>query len=130
MTRVLIADDDEEIRVTLRFLLEDEGYIVEEAPNGATALDAMRASRVPLVVLLDNLMPVMDGASLLNAVKEDKSLKRRHAFILITASPRRISQRLSNLLSGLAVPVVPKPFELDTVLDAVARATRHLPTDL
>ena len=60
--RILIVDDDEEIRVTLRILFEDEGYNVREAPDGAVALAILRAVPYPLVVLTNHNMPRLDGS--------------------------------------------------------------------
>jgi CheY-like chemotaxis protein len=57
---VLIVDDDLDIRETLAELLTDEGFEVATAANGREALDAMRES-LPVVVLLDLMMPVMSG---------------------------------------------------------------------
>ena len=58
---VLVVDDDEAIRETLREVLSDEGYLVEVAENGARALERMRAPLRPGLVLLDLMMPVMSG---------------------------------------------------------------------
>jgi CheY-like chemotaxis protein len=60
-TRVLIVDDDREIREVLGELLRDEGFSVEAAWNGETALARLRAGFQPDVIVLDLMMPVMDG---------------------------------------------------------------------
>ena len=57
---VLVVEDDEMMRLILRRILEDEGYVVTEAANGLEALERLR-SAIPGAVLLDLLMPVMDG---------------------------------------------------------------------
>jgi len=61
MPQVLIVDNDESIRETARFLLEDEGCEVIEAPDGAAALELLRMSDQPMVVLLDIVMPRLSG---------------------------------------------------------------------
>src|SRR5579859_2241289 len=66
--RILIVDDDRGIRHTLRAVLEDEGYAVLEAGDGAEGLALVRASLHRLVVLLDLRMPGLDGAGVLDAV--------------------------------------------------------------
>jgi len=60
---VLVIDDDHDIRGSLSRALEDEGYTVELADNGKTALDALRAGSCsrPSLIFLDLMMPVMDG---------------------------------------------------------------------
>jgi|SRR5690242_10482627 len=129
MAHVLIVDDDEDIRFTVRAMLEDLGeHIVSEAPDGPTALALLRSATERYVVLLDLLMPNMDGIEVLREVAKDQRLATRHAYILVTVSRRAGSEELSQSLA-LAVPVVPKPFSLDTLLDAVAQASSRLATD-
>jgi CheY-like chemotaxis protein len=67
MARVLIVDDDEGARDTVRTVLEEEGYEVAEAEYGHCALDHLRASAEPLVVLLDYRMPQLNGGEVLRA---------------------------------------------------------------
>src|SRR5690348_14041695 len=88
MARVLIVDDDPDIRTTLRLLLEDEGYEVEERGDGLACLGALHASPNPLVVLLDYRMPHLNGDEVMRAVAAEGDLTARHAFVLLTASPR------------------------------------------
>jgi CheY-like chemotaxis protein len=76
---VCIVEDDEDIRATLRYLLEDAGYRTVEAANGLAALQLLRTSSSRLVVLLDLMLPVLDGAGVLAAVVEDPGLITRHA---------------------------------------------------
>ncbi|HEY7358104.1 MAG TPA: response regulator, partial [Ktedonobacterales bacterium] len=65
MTHILIVDDDSAIRDTLREALEDEGYEVAEAADGIAGLERLRASQENMVVLLDQLMPKLDGVGVL-----------------------------------------------------------------
>lgn len=120
--RILIVDDDRGIRHTLRAVLEDEGYAVLEAGDGVEGLGLVRASLHRLVVLLDLRMPGLDGAGVLEAVAADARLARRHAFILVSANLDAITPACSALLHRLDVPIVPKPFDLDPLLDLVDRA--------
>src|SRR5690349_16993945 len=59
--RVLVVDDDADIRETVSLILEDEGYEVQSAQDGAAALGVLRAGPLPDVILLDLMMPVMNG---------------------------------------------------------------------
>lgn len=126
MTRVLLVDDDQAIRETLRFALEDAGYQVLEAPDGIAALQALRDAPSGIVVLLDLMMPKLDGAGVLGAVAGDRRLAKRHAFILMTASHQTLSLAFANLLTNLTVPIVHKPFELDELLATIERAAQRL----
>src|SRR5260221_5663693 len=64
---ILVVDDDDAIRETLRFALEDAGYQVSEAAEGMAALRLLRATRDRMWVLLDLMMPGLDGAGELGA---------------------------------------------------------------
>lgn len=123
---VLIVDDDRSIRGTLRAVLEDEDYQVLEADNGNTALALLRASYGPVVVLLDLRMPGLDGSGVLEAVAAEARLATHNAYILITATPHSIPATTLHLLDQLSVPVVPKPFDLDILLEAVTQAVIKL----
>ena len=123
---VLVADDDSGIRESLRLILEDAGYRVVEAVDGVQTLEVLRESSRPMVVLLDLMMPKVDGAGVLGAVAADPKLASHHCFILMTATHKTIGLAFARLLSELEVPVLPKPFELDAVLAMVERGVGRL----
>lgn len=132
--RVLVVDDDSDIRLSLLTLLSEEGYLVEEAPDGRLALRRLRASRDPHVVLLDLNMPGMDGKALLRAIADDPfddpldALSARHAFILVTATDQRtLPLDVAALLTRLHVTIIAKPFDITDLLAAVAAAAARLP---
>lgn len=116
---VLIVDDDASTRELLHIMFEGECDQVLEAPDGQAALDCLRASPVPLVVLLDWRMPGMDGPQVLNAIAADPYIAHRHAYILLTAL-RMTQSEISECLPGtVPVRVVTKPFDIDDVLVTV-----------
>jgi CheY-like chemotaxis protein len=124
---VLIVDDDDGIRLALRMVLEDTSYKVDEAPDGVAALRLITSSADGMVILLDNLMPGLDAGELLVTLEEVQRDGHdvgqangachtiRHAFILMTASPQRITPVLATRLARLDAPVVAKPFDLSAV---------------
>ena len=124
--RALIVDDDLGIRETLRYALEDAEFAVLEAADGTEALDVLRASPDRMVVLLDNFMPKLDGLSVLNAVAGDHDLAKRHAYVLVTASPQLLPEGLADIYSGLVVLVISKPFNLDTLQETMHEALGRL----
>ncbi|MGH7328268.1 MAG: response regulator, partial [Polyangiaceae bacterium] len=70
---VLVVDDEEDIRDTLRELIEMKGFKAQTAANGAEALEQLIAER-PCLVVLDLVMPVMDGVALLEKMRADPAL--------------------------------------------------------
>jgi CheY-like chemotaxis protein len=124
MARVLIVDDDHDIRASVRELLEAEGHEVYEAPDGLEALRFLRRDGRGMVVLLDLVMPLLDGMGVLQAVAKDQTLAQSNAYVLFTVSPQRVPP--ADLLEQLGVTVVAKPFDLDTLLDVVEQSARQL----
>lgn len=128
--RVLVVDDDQAIRDALRLALEEEGYAVAEAADGAIALDMLHGSDEQQVVLLDFRMPRVDGGGVLLSVERDARLAGRDAFILITANLSTLPLSVATLLDRLHIPVISKPFDMDELLDTVGAAARRLfPSD-
>lgn len=126
MAVVLVVDDDAAIRETVRFLLEDEGYDVEEAPHGLSALDQLRLASDPCVVLLDLMMPILDGFGVLRAVRDGGEPLGRHAFIVFTAHGTSLPREAEGLGIGQDVPLIAKPFDLARLLEGVAQASARL----
>lgn len=125
MTRILVVDDDNAIREILREALEEEGYEVAEASDGIVCLEYLRASQEGIVVLLDQLMPRLDGLGVLRAIRDDPLLQGRHVFILLTARSR-LSTPVREFASSLGVPLVRKPFDLEVLFEAVAQEALRL----
>jgi CheY-like chemotaxis protein len=116
MTKVLLVDDDDDFREALDAALRQQGFVVEHAANGREALSVLARSR-PDAVLLDLMMPVMDGWQVLAAMGRDRSLASVPVAVLSAAREPR----------GLPAHVVllPKPCALQTVLDFLAQAHTH-----
>jgi two-component system sensor histidine kinase/response regulator len=126
VTHVLVVNDDEANREVMRWALEDAGCQVSEAAGGHEALAVLRASRDRYVVLLDVLMPNGDGVQFLEAVRADAELARRHRYLVLTAlAPSHIalSEDLRRLLDA---PVLLMPYDIDTLLAAVAQEAAGL----
>jgi CheY-like chemotaxis protein len=118
---ILIVDDDVDIRDTLADFLEDEGYTVGAAANGREALAYLREHLSTSVVLLDLMMPVMDGFKFRTEQKNDPELAVIPVVVMTARGP----------MEPGAIDVqdiVPKPMKLATLLEAIRRATENLPT--
>jgi len=124
---VLVVEDDADIRTAMALLLQDEGYHIDEVPDGKPALERLLVSHERIVVLLDMNMPGMDGLAVLEAVAAHEHLARHHAFVLVTAlSGKTLPLKLANLLVDLHIPILAKPFDIDTLLTAVQQAELRL----
>jgi CheY-like chemotaxis protein len=110
---VLIVDDDPAIRGLMADALRSEGYTVDLAAHGAEALDAMRARR-PATVLLDLMMPVMDGFTFIETCHREQ-LCEDVPIVVISAV-----QDALNRVSELPVHAcLAKPFDLDELVRLV-----------
>jgi CheY-like chemotaxis protein len=126
MARVLVVDDDADIRDMLRLVLTDVGHEVAEAVDGEAALDFLRATLDRWIVLLDYLLRGgLDGREVLTAMAADAQLAARHAYIAFPANPE-LDAPVAALREALGVPLLPKPFDLDELLAAVAQAEARL----
>ena len=127
MVTVLVVDDDPGIRNMLQAVSEDERYRVLKADHGGPALDQMRQSTERLVVILGPIMPYVDGESVLREVAANPDLAARHRIVMVTAQVGLASTgSLLTLRERLGVPLVPKPFTVDQLMDAVAQAAAQL----
>lgn len=73
--KILLVDDDKDVREALGCILELKGYSVDTAENGADALQKLRCSGPPCVVVLDLMMPVMDGWEFRNELLKHDDLE-------------------------------------------------------
>ena len=108
---VLVVDDQEAIRDTLQVALDDEGFTVECAANGREALDILERWK-PCVILLDLMMPVMDGWAF---CAEQQRTGDRTPIVLLSAAGRLDEQALALF----AAAIIPKPFDIDRVISTI-----------
>jgi CheY-like chemotaxis protein len=118
---VLIVDDDEAVRVALGELLESEGYVVAVAENGRVALDRLERGLRPCAVVLDLMMPIMDGWDFRAEQIRNRDLKDVPVVIITAAGFSAESMRAQ---FGV-LPFIPKPLDPDALLATVRRACRH-----
>ena len=114
--KILIVEDDQDIRESLGFFLESEGYRVELAENGKEALRVLRgAAEIPGLVFLDLQMPVMSGEELLGEIKQDAALSALQVPIVVFTAAAR------GPVSGPIVSAMKKPVDLDVILQVVTK---------
>jgi CheY-like chemotaxis protein len=113
---VLVVDDDPDILDAICDILEGEGYRVARARHGVEALERVEAEP-PAIILLDLMMPVMDGLAFAQALRERPG-KEGIPIVVISAdgNPQRAA-------SVDAAGYLAKPFDIDALLSQVAQMT-------
>ena len=119
MQHILVVEDNPELRGLLVEVLEHEGYMVEAAENGAQALVKANANP-PRLILLDLMMPVMDGLTFLRQRSENLLLAHIPVIVVSAASQQGLEDARA---LGAEVALV-KPFDLRELFDLVHA---HLP---
>jgi two-component system response regulator MprA len=114
---VLIVEDELDIRDTLQEAFEEEGYQVVVAGNGKEALARLEEGPRPSAIILDIVMPIMNGAELYAALQADPALSRI-PVVVSTSDPTRAP-------SG--VLLMRKPLNLDRLIAAIARICAAAP---
>ena len=113
--RVLVVEDDVGTAEAIRAILEDEGYTVDMAANGREALARIALMR-PDAILLDLMMPIMNGSETARALHADPAT--REIPLVVTTVSRQLIPQLDIAYTAM----LEKPFVLETLLDTVASA--------
>lgn len=114
---VLVVDDDADVRTTIAEMLEDEGFRVEQASNGAAALDAARRGEAPAVILLDLWMPVLDGWGFLERRATEPTLAGVPVIVMSASPFERHVPGVQRLMK--------KPIRFELLLEAVTAAVEE-----
>jgi CheY-like chemotaxis protein len=107
VSRILVVDDEPDLRFILRRIFEKAGHEVADAGNGAQALECVRRSP-PELVVTDMMMPVMDGHELIRRLRADPATAQI-AILAVTGTGE---------LAGAADALLPKPYMPDQILAA------------
>lgn len=109
---ILIVDDELSILTLLDEVLQDEGFVVQRAQNGQQAL-ALALVQPPDLIITDLMMPVMDGWMFAEQLRHHPTTATVPILLISAAYKAQLSDRFT--------AVLPKPFAVDTLLDAIAR---------
>lgn len=107
--RILVIDDDAGIRRLIGYVLGDEGYDVDEAPDGKSALELVSRHH-PDIIILDMKMPGMDGWEFARTYRQ---LYGNQAPIIVLTAAQDAAERAKDVS---AEGYLPKPFDIDTLL--------------
>ena len=117
--RILIADDEETVRSLVKRLL-GKTYRILEAENGEEAVK-VAVNEKPDLILMDILMPRMDGLTACYAIKRNPATKEI-PVVMLTAVDYELNRKLSQDVMG-AQDYITKPFDSETLMDVMAKFT-------
>ena len=112
MATILVVEDNDDVREMMSVTLELEGHDVVTAANGQQALDKLHRGTEPCMILLDLMMPVMNGWQFQEEVAKDPKLADI-PVVVVSAMPGERCRRLP------AAAFIPKPIDVDKLLDVV-----------
>ncbi|MCM8799705.1 MAG: response regulator [Candidatus Omnitrophica bacterium] len=124
--KILIADDDPDIRDILKIILSEENYEVIEASDGEEALKLIK-TKSPDLVLLDYKMPKLDGFQVCKEIKQDLLLQ--HLPIIVVTGKGELEDKLQGIGAG-ADDYIVKPFEPKELLARIRMVLRRTERDL
>lgn len=124
--KILIVDDDPDIRDVLKLTLSEENYEVLEAENGEEALKAIH-TKSPDLVLIDYQMPILNGREVCELVKKDLLL--RHLPIIMVTGKGEVHDKIGGIEAG-ADDYIVKPFEPKELLARIRMILRRTQIDL
>jgi CheY-like chemotaxis protein len=110
---ILVVEDDDDIRNAIVDLLETEGYSTQSAVNGKDALDKLSVIPKPCLVLLDMMMPIMNGREFLDTVMKDSHLAPIPVLIVSAVADKTNTEG--------SVGFLKKPIDIEVVLNVVSQ---------
>ena len=117
MATVLLVEDNDDVREMMSVALQLAGITVLAAGNGREALDQLEAAEAPCLILLDLMMPVMDGWELREALSANPHYSEI-PVVVVSAMTEDTAARLG------AIAYLPKPVDIDRMLDVVCEYCR------
>lgn len=119
--RVLVIDDDEDIRETVGLILEFDGYAVAAAGDGRAALRWIETHGPPSMILLDMMMPGMNGEEFVRELRARHDASSQVPVVILTGDARAEAKAKSLGVDAC----LQKPIELHQLEETVHRFTRH-----
>jgi CheY-like chemotaxis protein len=111
---IMLIDDDEDVRTTMSELLINTGYLTLEAGNGKEAIEVLtKAARLPVLLILDMAMPVLDGRGFLRRRAQDPILREIPVVVVSASEPPTLCEGIEGFLR--------KPVEVTRLLQMVGR---------
>ncbi len=112
MAKILVVEDNDDVREMMAVTLELEGHQVSTAANGRDALEQLRTGEKPCVILLDLMMPVMNGWEFRRELERDPALADVPVVVISAATGELVRNTRADAF-------IPKPIDMDHLLDVV-----------
>ena len=122
MQKILVADDEEDIRLIIKFALEDKGYKVITAADGAEAVAVADKEKVDLIIL-DAAMPKMDGYEACKRLK--RNAKTKDIPVIFLTAIDLLKDKLKSQRLG-AAKFISKPFEIEALIEGIASILNNI----
>lgn len=116
MANILLVEDNDDVREMMTMALELGGHVVNSATNGREALNMLQAGQRPELILMDLMMPVMNGWELRVALRNDPELSAL-PVVVVSAVTTEYARELGNTRR------MSKPVDIDRMLDLVCECT-------
>ena len=129
--KILVVDDDPDMREALQMILESGGYTVFMAEDGEQCLSKLKEEQ-PDLLILDLLMPKMDGFEVCKALKDPRYAKYARPIIILSSVQEGVSQRRYELETGVLLDVddyVEKPIESSVLLERVGKIIKRISSE-
>lgn len=110
---ILVVEDNKDIQDSLKLALEVEGYTVFTADNGRDALDQLSRIPTPCVILLDLMMPVMNGWEFVEEISKDLMLSTIPIVVVTAFSDKKTTPKTNDIIQ--------KPIDLNALLKTVSK---------
>ena len=117
--RIMIVEDDPDLRAGLSEFLVGEGYAVDTAANGREALDQLRQAPLPSLIFLDLMMPVMSGQEFMEQQQRDPALRAIPVVVLSAAGAFEPREAATSVVASFI-----KPFDLEWLIPFAERYAR------
>ena len=114
LLRILLVEDDDDIRRDLGDFLRDEGYDVEVASNGQEALELLKHEKLPRLILLDLMMPIKDGFQFRLEQEADPRFSKIPVIIMSADGQMQTKQAKAR-----AADYIKKPMDIFVILDKI-----------
>ncbi|MCK4307474.1 response regulator transcription factor [candidate division WOR-3 bacterium] len=121
MKKILLVDDDEDFAETLNFYLTQKGYLVNTANSSKEAFNKLK-SEIPDVILLDIMLPDINGIEMCKELKADSDLSSI-PVIMVTAKRKR--KYIEDSMKTGADGYIPKPFNLPRLIERIEELTSN-----